>query len=183
MQVSRLYFLKKIFTDYRNKNRGGPLRSQLLYYLLHPVVMPHDAKFFSEWSGAVEPMFLDWCNEAHNINTDGYVGRFLNLDIKVIEQMWDNVLFALQDEHITENTELAHVFPHIKKKNFNVLYRQDVRMVQQDFFMGNNQLNVFASSSIQRIAYFVPGTIKRSHTLECSFMNNLYYHTPNVRNV
>jgi hypothetical protein len=71
----------------------------------------------------VEPIFLDWCNEAHDINTDGSVGRFLNLDIRVIEQMWDSVLFSLQDEHITENTELSHVFPNIKKNNFNVLYR------------------------------------------------------------
>jgi Ulp1 family protease len=93
------------------------------------------------------------------------------------------MFFALQDEHIKENTELVHVFPNIKKKNVNVLYRQDVRMVQQDSFMGNNQLNVFASSAIQQIDYFVPGTMKRFHTLECGFMNNLYYHTPNVRNV
>jgi hypothetical protein len=27
------------------------------------------------------------------------------------------MLFALQDENITENTELAHVFTNIKKKN------------------------------------------------------------------
>jgi Ulp1 family protease len=145
--------------------------------------MPHDARLFSKLSGAVETILLDWCKEAHDINTDGYVGRFLNLDIKVIEQMWDNVLFALQDEHITENTEVAHVFPNIKKNNFNVLYRQDARMVQQDSFMGNNQFNLFASSAIHQIDYFVPGTIKRFHTLECIFMNHLYYHTPNVRNV
>jgi hypothetical protein len=183
MQVSRLYFFLKQFTDYRNKNHGGPLRSQLLYSMGHPVVMPHDARFFSEWSGAVEPILLDWCNEAHDINTDGPVGRFLNLGIKVIEQMWYNVFFAIQDEHITENTELAHVFRNIKKHNFNVLYRQDVRMVQQDSFMGNNQLNLFASPFIQQIDYLVPGTIKRFHTLECRFMNHLYYHTPNVRNM
>jgi Ulp1 family protease len=145
--------------------------------------MMQDARFFSEWSGAVEPILLDWCNEAHDINRDGSVGRFLNLDIKVIEQMWDNVFFALQDEHITENTELAHVFPNINKNNVNVLYGQDVRMVQKDSFMGNNQLNFFASSAIQQIHYFVLGTIKRFHTLECGFMNHLYYHRPNVRNV
>jgi Ulp1 family protease len=111
------------------------------------------------------------------------VGRFLNLDIQVIKQMWDNVIFALQDEHIKENTELTHVFPNIKKKNSNVLYRQDIRMVQQDGFLGNNQLNLFAASAIQQIDYFVPGSIKRFNTLECGFMNHLYYHTPNVRNV
>jgi hypothetical protein len=94
------------------------------------------------------------------------VGRFLNLDIQVIEKMWYNVFFALQDEHITEITELAHVFPNIKKKNVNALYRQDVRMVQQDSFMGNNQFNLFASSAIQHIDYLVPGTIERLHTLE-----------------
>jgi Ulp1 family protease len=145
--------------------------------------MPHDARFFSEWSGAVEPILLDWCNEAHDINTDGSVRGFLNLDIQVIEKMWDNVFFALQDEHITENTELAHVFTNINKHNFNVSYRQDVRMVQQDSFMGDNQLDFFSLSAIQQIDYFVPGTIKRFHTLECGFMNHLYYHTPNVRNV
>jgi hypothetical protein len=112
-----------------------------MYSLGHPVVMPHDARLFSEWSGAVEPILLDWCNEARDINTDRSVGRLLSLDIQVIEQMWDNVIFALQDEHIKENTELDHVFPNIKKKNFNVLYRQDVRMVQLDAFMGNNQLS------------------------------------------
>jgi hypothetical protein len=98
-------------------NHDGPLRSQLLYYLVHPMVMPHDAIFFSEWSGAAEPILLHWCNEAHDINTDGYVGRFLNLDIQVIKQMWDNVIFAVQDENITENTHIDHVFPNIKKKN------------------------------------------------------------------
>jgi hypothetical protein len=137
--------LKKKITDYRNKNHGGPLRSQLLYYLVHLMVMLHDARFFSEWSGAVEPILLDWFNEAYDIHTDRYVGRFLNLDIKVVAQMWDNVLFALQDEHITENTEISHVFTNIKKKNFTVLYFQDIRMVQQDSFMGNIQLNSFAS--------------------------------------
>jgi hypothetical protein len=126
LKVSRLYCLKKQFTNYRNKNHGG-----------HPVVMPHDARLFSKWSGAVEPILLCWCNEAHDINTDGSVGRFLNLDIKVIEQMWDNMLFALQDEHNTENKELAHVFPNIKQNKFNVLYRQDVRIVQKDSFMGS----------------------------------------------
>jgi hypothetical protein len=74
MLVSRLYCLKKQFTDYRNKNHGGPLRSQLLYYLGYPVVMPHDAKVFSEWCGAVEPILLHWCNEAHEINTDESMG-------------------------------------------------------------------------------------------------------------
>jgi hypothetical protein len=62
MQVSRLYCLKKQFTDYRKKNHGGPLRSQLLYSMGHPVVIPHDARVFPEWSGAVEPILLDWCN-------------------------------------------------------------------------------------------------------------------------
>jgi hypothetical protein len=62
--------------------------------------------------------------------------------------MWDNVIFALQHEHIKENTDLAHVFPNIKKKNYNVLYCQDIRMVQQDGFLGNNQLNFFAASAI-----------------------------------
>jgi Ulp1 family protease len=111
------------------------------------------------------------------------VGRFLNLDIQVIKKMWDNVIFTVQDEHINENTHLAHVFTNIKKKNYNVLYLQDIRMFQQDSFLGNNQLNFFAASAIQQIDYFVPGSIKRSHTLECSFMNHWYYHTPSVRNV
>jgi hypothetical protein len=147
MLVSRLYCLEKQFTDYKNKNHGGPLKSQLLYSLGHPMVMPHDAIFFYEWNGAMEPILLHWCNETHDINTDGSVGRFLNLDIQVIKQMWDNMIFILQDEHINENTHIAHVFPNIKKKNYNVLYCQDVRMVQQDSFLGNNQLNLFAASA------------------------------------
>jgi hypothetical protein len=74
MLVSRLYCLKKQFTNYRKNNHGGPLRYQLLYSLGHPMVMPHDAILFSEWSGAVEPILLHWCNKAHNINTDRSVG-------------------------------------------------------------------------------------------------------------
>jgi hypothetical protein len=58
MLVSILYCLKKQFTDCNNKKHGGPLRSQLLYYLGHPMVVPYDAIFFSEWSGAVEPILL-----------------------------------------------------------------------------------------------------------------------------
>jgi hypothetical protein len=183
MLVSRLYCLSKQFTDYNNNTHGGPLRSQLIYSLGHPMLVPHDARFFSEWSGAVAPILLHWCNEAHDINTDGSVGIFLNLDIQVIKQMWDNVIFAVQDDHINENTHLAHVFPNIKKKNYNVLFHQDIRMVQRDSLLGNNQLNFFASSAIQQIDYFVPGSIKRFHTLECSFMSHLYYHTPNFINV
>jgi hypothetical protein len=45
--VSRLYCLKKQFTDYNNNNHGGPLRSQLIYSLGHPMVVPHDARLFS----------------------------------------------------------------------------------------------------------------------------------------
>jgi hypothetical protein len=120
---------------------------------------------------------------ARDINTDVYVGIFLNLDIQVIKQMWDSAIFAVQDDHINENTHLAHVFPNIKKKNYNVLFSQDIMMVHQDRFLGNNQLNVFASSEIQQIDYFVPGSIKRFHTLECGFMNHLYSHTPNFRSI
>jgi hypothetical protein len=111
------------------------------------------------------------------------VGRFLNLDIQVIKQMWDNLIFVLQYEHIKENTELAHGFPNIKKNNYNVLYRQDTRMFQQNGFLGNNQLNLFAASAIQQIDYFVPGSKKRFCKLECVFMNHLYYHTHNIINV
>jgi hypothetical protein len=170
MLVSRLYCLKKQFTDCNNKNHGGPLSSQLLYSLGHPMVVPYDARFFSEWSGGVEPILLHWCNEAHDINTDVDVGIFLNLDIQVIKQMWGNVNFAVQNDHIYENTHLARVFPNIKKKNYNVLSCQDIMMVQPDRFLGNNQLNFFASSAIQQIDYFVPGSIKRFHTLECGFI-------------
>jgi hypothetical protein len=83
------------------------------------------------------------------------VGFFLNLDIQVIKKMWDNVIFAIQDEHIKENTYLAHVFPNIKKKDYNVLYCKDIRMVQQDGFLGINHLNFFAASAIQQIDYNV----------------------------
>jgi Ulp1 family protease len=44
-------------------------------------------------------------------------------------------------------------------------------------------LDFFAASAIQQIDYFVPGSIKRFHTLEYGFMNHLYYHTPNIINV
>jgi hypothetical protein len=122
----------------------------------------------------VEPNFLDWCNEMHYINTAGLGGKFLKLEIKLIEQIWDNVLFALEDGHIKENTHLAHVFPNIKSKKLSVLYRHDIKMVQPDTFMGNNQLNFFASSAIQQIHYCVPGTRSRFHTLDSRFMNHLY---------
>jgi hypothetical protein len=87
------------------------------------MVVPYDAIFFSEWIEAVEPILLHWCNEAHEINTDVPVERFLNIDIKVIKQMWENVIFAVQDDHINDNTHLAHVFTNIKKKNYNLLFR------------------------------------------------------------
>jgi hypothetical protein len=80
MLVSALYCLEKQLTDCNNKNHGGPLRYQLLYSLSHPMVVPYDARLFSEWSGAVEPILLHWCNEAHDINTN-VAGRFLNLNI------------------------------------------------------------------------------------------------------
>jgi hypothetical protein len=146
------------------------------------MVAPYDTSFFYEWRGAVEPSLLHWCNEANDINTN-VAGRFLNLDIEVINQMWDNVNFAIQNDHIHENTHLAHVFPDVQDKNYNVLFRQDIMMVQRDTFLGNNQLIFCASSAIQQIDYVLPGSIKRFHTLECGFLNHFYYHTPNVRNV
>jgi hypothetical protein len=87
MLVSKLYCLKKQFSDCNKKNHGGPLRSLLLYSLGNPMVMSYGARFFSEWSGAVELILLHWCNKAHDINTDVAVGRLLNLDIQVIKQM------------------------------------------------------------------------------------------------
>jgi hypothetical protein len=97
----------------------------------------------------VEPILLHWCNEEPEINTN-VAGRFLNMDIQVIKQMWDNVNFAVQNDHIYENTNLAHVFPDIKDNNYNVLFRQYIMMVQPDMFLGNNKLNFFASSAIQK---------------------------------
>jgi hypothetical protein len=63
------------------------------------MVVPYDTRLFSEWRGAVEPHLLHWYNEVNDINTD-VAGRFLNLDIQVINQMWDNVNFAVQNDHI-----------------------------------------------------------------------------------
>jgi hypothetical protein len=111
------------------------------------MVVPYDTRLFSVWRGAVEPILLHWCNEAHDINTD-VAGRFLNLDIQVINQMWDKVNFSVQNDHIYENTHLAHVFPDIKDNIYNVLFLQDIMMVQPDMFLGNNQLNLFALSAI-----------------------------------
>jgi hypothetical protein len=182
MLVSRLYCLKKQFCDSNNKRHGGPLRSQLLYSLGHPMAVPYDGRFLSEWRGAVEPILLHWCNEEYDINTD-VAARFLNLDIEVINQMWDNMNIAVQNDHIQEITHLAHVFPDINDNDYNVLYRRDIMMVQPNVFLGINQLNFFASCAIQQIDNLVPGSIERFHALECGFMNHLYYHTPNVRNV
>jgi hypothetical protein len=88
---------------------------------------------FSEWIGAVEPILLHWFNKGHDVNTD-VAARFLNLDIEVIKQMWDNVNFSVQNDHIYENTHLAYVFPDINDNNYNVLYRQDIMMVQPLLF-------------------------------------------------
>jgi hypothetical protein len=159
------------------------LRSQLLYSLGHPLFIPHDARLFSELSGAVEPILLDWCNKMHHINTDGFVGKFLKLEIKLIEQMWDNVVFEIEDGHIKENTHIAHVFPNIKNKQFSVLYCHGIKMVQPDTFMGNNQLILSASSAIHQIDYSTPEPRSRFHTLDCGFMNHMYYHTSNATNV
>jgi hypothetical protein len=69
------------------------------------------------------------------------------------------VNFAVQNDHIYENKHISHVFPNIKKKNYNVLFHQDIMIVHQDRFLGNNQLNFFASSAIKQIDYFVPGSM------------------------
>jgi Ulp1 family protease len=50
-------------------------------------------------------------------------------------------------------------------------------------FIGNHQLIFFASSTIQQLGHFVPGSKSRFHTIDCGFMNNLYYHTSTKRNV
>jgi hypothetical protein len=77
---------EKQVCDIKNKKHGGPLMSQLIYSLGDPMVVPYDARFFSEWRGAVEPILLHWCNEGHDVNTDVAV-IFLNLDIEVIKQI------------------------------------------------------------------------------------------------
>jgi hypothetical protein len=114
----------------------------------HPLVVPYDARFFSEWRGAVEPILLHWCNEGHDVNTD-VAARFLNMDIQVIKQMWDNVNFAVQNDHIYDNTHLACVFPDINDNNYNVIFRQDIMMVQPNMFLGNNQLNLISLRHLQ----------------------------------
>jgi Ulp1 family protease len=50
-------------------------------------------------------------------------------------------------------------------------------------FMGNYQLNSFTSSAKQQLDHFVPGSKSRFHTIDCGFMNTLYYHTSTTRNV
>jgi hypothetical protein len=134
-----------------------------------------------EWSCG--PILSNWCTETHQITNDKMMGKFLTYEYEVIRQLWDNILFALRDAHIKENTHLAHVFPNVKKTQFSVLYRHDILQVKPQNFMGNNQLNLFASSAIQQIDYFVTGTKSRFHTLDCGFFNHLYYNTMKKRNV
>jgi hypothetical protein len=131
----------------------------------------------------VEQILSNWCTEMHHITNDEMVGKFLTYDYGVILQLRDNLLFSLTDARIKENAHLAHVFPNTKKTQFSVLYRHDILQVKPHAFMGNNQFNVFASSAIQQVEYFVPGTKSRFHTLECGFLNHLYYHTIKIRNV
>jgi hypothetical protein len=62
LTVSRVYCLKNKLKDINNKKHGGPLRSQLLYSLDHPSVAPQDSPRYGEWSGAIKPILLKWCN-------------------------------------------------------------------------------------------------------------------------
>jgi hypothetical protein len=77
LTVSRVYCLKKQFKDINNKKHGGPLRSQLIYSLSHTFIAPQDSPHCDEWSGAIKPILLKWCNKSYRIGNDAMVFKFM----------------------------------------------------------------------------------------------------------
>jgi hypothetical protein len=183
LTVSRSYCLKKKFKDINNKKHGGRLRSQLIYSLGHPFVAPKDSPRDGEWSGAIKPILLKWCNESYHIGNDVIVFTFMELSIVILQICCDTIDIALSASHIKDNTHLAEIRRNIRTTHFNVLFRQYVLKVKPESFMGNHQFNCFASSAIHQLDHFVPGSKLRFHAIDCGFMNNLYYHTSTTRNV
>jgi hypothetical protein len=107
----------------------------------------------------------------------------MELSIVILQILWDKIDIVLSVYHIKDNTHLAEIRQNIRTTHFNVLFRQDILKVKPEHFMGNHQLNCFASSAIHQLEHFVPGSNLRFHTIDCGFMNNLYYHTSTTRNV
>jgi hypothetical protein len=149
----------------------------------HPFFTPQDSPRYGEWSGAIKPILLKWCNESYHIGNDAMMFKFMELSIVILQILWDKIDIALSASHIKDNTHLAEIRQNIRTNFFNVLYRQDVLKVKPERFMGNHQVNCFASSAIHQLDHFVPGSMLRFHTIDCGFLNNLYYHTPTTRNV
>jgi hypothetical protein len=121
---------------------------------------------------------MEWSN-----GNDAMVLKFMELSIVILQICWDKVDIALSASHIKENTHLAKIRQNIRTTHFNLLFRQDVLQVKPQCFMGNHHLNYFASSAIQQLDHFGPGSKSRFHTIDCGFMNNLYYHASTARNV
>jgi hypothetical protein len=136
--------LKKQFKDINNKKHGVPLRSQLLYSLYHPFIVPQDSPRYGEWSGAIKPILLKWCNESYHNGNDAMVFKFMELSIVILQILWDKIDIKLSASHIKDNTHLAEIQQNSRTTNFNVLYRKDVLKVKPERFMGNHQVNYFA---------------------------------------
>jgi hypothetical protein len=158
LTVSIVYFLKKQFKDINNKKHGGLLRSQLLYSLGHPFVAPQDSPRDGEWSGAIKPIMLKWCNESYHIGNDAMVFKFIELSIVILQILWDKIDIAFSASRIKDNTHLAEIRQNIRTTHSNVLFRHGVLKVKPERFMGNHQLNCFASSAIHQLGHFVPGS-------------------------
>jgi hypothetical protein len=159
------------------------LRSKLIYSLGHPFVARKDSPRNGEWSGAIKPILWKWCSKSYHTGNDAMVFTFMELSIVILQIFWDKIDIALSASHINDNTHLVKIRQNIRTTPFNVLFRQDVLKVKPERFMGNHQLNYFASSVIHQLEHFIPGSKLRSHAIDCGFMNNLYYHTSTTRNV
>jgi hypothetical protein len=79
---------------------------------------------------------LHWCNGAHDINTD-VAGRFLNLDIQVIKQMWDNMNFAVQNDHIYDREKQNHALafcPILRYEPPKLGFSKKIKTIKNTFF-------------------------------------------------
>jgi hypothetical protein len=111
--------LKKQFKDIYNIKHGGPLRSQLLYSLGQTLIAPQNIPRYGEWSGAIKPILLKWCNESYDIGNDAMVLKFMELYITILQLFWNKVEIALSASHIIDNT---HRFDKTAEPHISMYY-------------------------------------------------------------
>jgi hypothetical protein len=92
----------------------------------HPFFAPQNITRYGEWSGAMKPILLKWCNESYHIGNDTIVFKFVELSIAILPIFWDKIDIALSASHIKDNTHLSEIRQNIRTTHVNVLFRQDI---------------------------------------------------------